>query len=146
MLSHHSLILAHRTHVAAPATRLLKLTIVVWLCAIVLGLSACGSSLQSQVALRSIADQAKKECLTQGKQCSDMVKGTDKACVTARTTCTAALECVQAVSSAENHIQSLQETRALGGDTMTKTIEAKGSEAGARAICKSVGGWNGLLP
>lgn len=125
---------------------LLTLTIVVWLCAIILSLSACGSSFQSQVALRSIADQAKKECLAQGKQCADMVKGTDKSCVTARTTCTAALECVQAVSTAENRIQTLQEARAIGGDTMTKTIEAKGSEAGARAICKSVGGWNGNLP
>jgi hypothetical protein len=75
-----------------------------------------------------------------------MVKGVDAACVTARSTCTAALECVQAVSTAENRIQSLQETRSIGGDTMTKTIEAKGSEASARAICKSVGGWNGNLP
>ena len=75
-----------------------------------------------------------------------MVKGANEACVKARSTCTAALECVQAVSIAENRILSLQETLAAGGDTMTKTIEAKGSEAGARAICKSVGGWYGNLP
>ena len=129
-----------------PRLSLLTLTIVVWLCAIILGLGACGSGLQSQVALRSIADQAKKDCLVRGRQCADMVKGTDKSCVTASTTCTAALECVQAISTAENRIQTLQETRATGGDTMTKTIEAKGSEASARAICKSVGGWNGNLP
>jgi len=50
------------------------------------------------------------------------------------------------VSIAENRIQSLQETLAAGGDTTPKTIEAKGYEAGARAICKSVGGWYGNLP
>ncbi len=124
---------------------LTALTILVWVCAILLS-CGCGSNLRSQVALRAIADQAKKDCLTVGKKCPDMVKGTDAACVTARSTCTAALECVQAVSTAENRIQSLQEALASGGDTMTKTIEAKGSEAGARAICKSVGGWYGNLP
>lgn len=126
-----------------PRFSLMTLTILVWVCAILLS-CGCGSNLRSQVALRAIADQAKKDCLTVGKKCSDMVKGAS--CVTARSTCTAALECVQAVSIAENRIQSLQEALAVGGDTMTKTIEAKGSEAGARAICKSVGGWNGNLP
>ena len=128
-----------------PRFSLMALTILVWICAILLSCS-CGSNLRSQVALRAIADQAKKDCLTVGKKCSDMVKGADEACVKARSTCTAALECVQAVSIAENRILSLQETLAAGGDTMTKTIEAKGSEAGARAICKSVGGWYGNLP
>lgn len=127
-----------------PRFSLMMLTILVWVCAILL--SSCGSNLRSQVALRAIADRAKKDCLAVGKKCSDMVKGVDAACVTARSTCTAALECVQAVSISENRIQSLQETLAVGGDTMTKTIEAKGSEASARAICKSVGGWNGNLP
>jgi hypothetical protein len=128
-----------------PRFSLMMLTILVWVCAILLS-CGCGSNLRSQVALRAIADQAKKDCLTVGKKCPDMAKGMDSTCVTARSTCTAALECVQAVSTAENRIQSLQETRAVGGDTMTKTIEAKGSEASARAICKSVGGWNGNLP
>ena len=128
-----------------PRFSLMTLTILVWVCAILLS-CGCGSNLRSQVALRAIADQAKKDCLTVGKKCSDMVKGMDSTCVTARSTCTSALECVQAVSTAENRIQSLQETRAAGGDTMTKTIEVKSSEASARAICKSVGGWNGNLP
>ena len=128
-----------------PRFSLMTLTILVWVCAILLS-CGCGSNLRSQVALRAIADQAKKDCLTVGKKCPDMAKGMDSTCVTARSTCTAALECVQAVSTAENRIQSLQEALAVGGDTMTKTIEAKGSEAGARAICKSVGGWNGNLP
>lgn len=121
---------------------LTTLTILVWVCAILLS-CGCGSNLRSQVALRAIADQAKKDCLTVGKKCPDMVNGADEACVKARSTCTAALECVQAVSIAENRIHSLQEALASGGDTMAKTIEAKGSEAGARAICKSVGGWYG---
>ena len=128
-----------------PRFSLMTLTILVWVCAILLS-CGCGSNLRPQVALRAIADQARKDCLTVGKKCSDIVKGADASCVTARSTCTAALECVQAVSTAENRIQSLQEALAVGGDTMTKTIEAKGSEASARAICKSVGGWNGNLP
>lgn len=122
----------------------MALTILVWVCAILLS-CGCGSNLRSQVALRAIADQAKKDCLTVGKKCPDMAKGMDSTCVTARSTCTAALECVQAISIAENSIQTLQMTRAGGGDTMAGTIASKGSEAGARAICKA-GGWNGNLP
>ena len=126
----------------SPRLSLMALTVFVWVCAILLS-CGCGSNLRSQVALRAIADQAKRDCLTVGRKCSDVMKGTDAACVAARSTCTAALECVQAVSVAENRIQSLQEALASGGDTMTKTIEARGSEAGARAICTSVGGWHG---
>ena len=59
-----------------PRFSLTTITILVWVCAILLS-CGCGSNLRSQVALRAIADQAKRDCLTVGKKCSDMVKGAE---------------------------------------------------------------------
>ena len=70
-----------------------------------------------------------------------MVAGQTSACVKARSVCLAAQQCVKSLQSAENATQTLQEARSRGEATPELTLTAVGSEAAARAICKSAGGW-----
>jgi len=112
--------------------------------ALILCLSVTGCvtiGLGTQIQLRHIADKARAECSAFAKPCVDMVAGQTSACVKARSVCLAAQQCVKSLQSAENATQTLQEARSRGEATPELTLTAVGSEAAARAICKSAGGW-----
>lgn len=109
--------------------------------ACLLSVSCATVGLSAQIQLRSKADTARVECITSGKSCPDMVKDMSVACVKARAICSSAQHCVKSIQTAVAALQSLQVARSTGQDTADLTVQAVGSEAAARAICVSSGGW-----